>query len=68
MIIDAHAHFLDKGWLPSWAWDMLNELAAPRFGISVEEMARRREAGCDASGDTMVKCMDDAGVDREIGG
>lgn len=63
MIIDAHAHIWDKGWVPDW-YEVQREVAyAKRWGVSLEEAAKRRDQGFDKTGDLFVRNMDAAGVD-----
>ena len=64
MIIDAHLHLWDKKWLPEWAWQLLDFLEAPRFGMTAEEFAQVRPESWDPSGDTYVEILDEVGVDR----
>jgi predicted TIM-barrel fold metal-dependent hydrolase len=66
MIIDAHCHVSDKTWSPSWFWEGLSTIVAPRFGLSYEKNVELGRKSWDPSGDTMVKSMDGAGIDRVI--
>ena len=66
MIIDAHCHVSAATWSPSWFWDGLSTIVAPRFGLSHEKNVELGRKSWDPSGDTMVKSMDGAGVDRVI--
>lgn len=67
MIIDAHTHLWgSKSWLPEWYWPLLNKFQATGFGVTIQEMERMREESWDPSGDTFVKTLDDAGVDKAL--
>jgi predicted TIM-barrel fold metal-dependent hydrolase len=66
MIIDAHCHVSDETWYPPWFWDSLNTFVAPRYGLSYEQNLELRRKSWDPSGDTMVRSMDGAGVDKAI--
>jgi len=67
MIIDTHIHiFGSRDWWPEWTWQAINQLQAPRFGKTVEEMARYREESFDPTGEITVANMDRAGVDKAV--
>lgn len=64
MIIDAHAHIWEENWLPQWFWNHMFEAMSRFLG---EEEARKRLASMwDGSGDTMVRGMDEAGIDKTM--
>jgi hypothetical protein len=67
MIIDTHIHiFGSRDWWPESTWYSLNQLQAPRFGKTVEEMARYRESSFDSTGEITIANMDRVGVDKAV--
>lgn len=66
MIIDAHCHLYGKGWSPQWFRDMLDHNLAGRYGYTPAQNAELREKSFDPTGDTAVKSMDGAGVDKAV--
>ena len=66
MIIDAHCHISNETWNPQWWWDTLNVFVPSRYGHSPSQAAELRKTSWDPTGDTAVRSMDGAGIDRAI--
>jgi len=66
MIIDAHAHIWEESWLPSWFWNVHFAGYFQRAGIDGEEARKRISLLWDGSGDTAVKAMDAAGINKAM--
>jgi predicted TIM-barrel fold metal-dependent hydrolase len=66
MIIDAHCHVHDEKWCPRWFWEMLTTIRSRRQRISPAEAKKGLREAWDPSGDTMVRCMDNAKVDKAV--
>ena len=66
MIIDAHCHLSNETWYPKWWWDTLNTYVPSRYGHTPAQSIELRRKSWDPTGDTAVKSMDGAGVDKSI--
>jgi len=66
MIIDAHCHIADETWYPQWWWETLSIYVPARYGHTPAQSLELRKKSWDPTGDTAVKSMDGAGIDKAV--
>ena len=66
MIIDFHTHLCDRDGIAKPFWDGWAEVSALRTNRPLQKVQKRLSELWDASGDMIVKDMDDAGIDRSV--
>ena len=66
MIVDAHCHISDETWYPQWWWDTLNTYVPSRYGHTPAQNLELRRQSWDPTGDTAVRSMDGAGIDKAV--
>jgi predicted TIM-barrel fold metal-dependent hydrolase len=68
MLVDLHTHvFSEPGVVPAWFWQRFKESIAHGAGLTLDQVERQVFADYwDPDGDTLVREMDAAGVDRAV--
>ncbi|MBI2917810.1 MAG: amidohydrolase family protein [Chloroflexi bacterium] len=66
LIVDSHAHLIDRDWAPAGYWETNAWIVSRRLGVSLEEAHLKVAEMWDGTGDPLVATLDRAGVSHGL--
>ena len=66
LIVDSHAHIIDRDWAPAGYWQANARVVSKRLGVSLEEAHLKVAEMWDGTGDPLVATMERAGVGHGV--